>query len=199
MQNNNSEIGLFFGSFNPVHIGHLAIANYIVEYTDIRELWFVVTPQNPWKKSSNLLQDRQRQHMLELAVERSEKFKVSDIEFNLPKPNYTINTLTYLKEKFPAKKFSLIIGGDNLKYFKKWKNYEIILKEHKIYVYKRPDFTEFDCKDIITKGNIEILEAPMIEISSSFIRNSIKNGKDMKFFLPKEVYKYILANNYYRE
>lgn len=198
MQNKKREIGLFFGSFNPIHIGHLAIANYITEFTDIKELWFVVTPQNPWKKSSNLIADRQRQYMVELAIDKYDKFKFSDIEFNLPKPNYTINTLAYLKEKFPTKTFSLIMGGDNLQHFKKWKNYELILKEHKIYVYKRHKYLDKIPDDIDNTENIIVVDAPLIEISSSFIRDCIKNDKDIRFFVPKETYKYIVSNNYYK-
>jgi nicotinate-nucleotide adenylyltransferase len=191
---NNNEILLYFGSFNPIHAGHLIIANYITEYKDISELWFVVTPQNPLKKSTNLISDRDRQYLVELAINKYPKFKVSDIEFYLPKPNYTINTLVYLQEKYPAKKFSLLIGGDNLESFHKWKNYKIILENFKIYVYKRPNHkvVEFENADI------EILDAPQIEISSSFIRNAIKDNKDIRFFIPEKVYKYISDMNFYR-
>ncbi|MDR2008878.1 MAG: nicotinate-nucleotide adenylyltransferase [Bacteroidales bacterium] len=190
----NNEILLFFGSFNPIHAGHLIIANYITEFKNIHELWFVVTPHNPLKETGNLLKDRDRQYMVELAIDQYPKFKVSDIEFYLPKPNYTINTLTYLKERFPTKKFSLLIGGDNLATFHKWKNYEIILRNHKIYVYKRfgSKVREFE------NSNIEILDAPQIEISSSFIRSAIKDNKDVRFFLPEKVYKYILEMNFYK-
>lgn len=193
MQNNN-EILLFFGSFNPIHIGHLAIANYITEFKNINELWFVVTPQNPMKKASNLLNDRDRKFLTELAISNYPKFKVSDIEFYLPKPNYTINTLTYLQEKFPTKKFSLLIGGDNLETFHKWKNFKIILDNFKIYVYKRPTYNIQNFEN----ANIEILDAPQIEVSSSFIREAIKNNKDIRFFLPEKVYKYILEMNFYK-
>ena len=191
---NNNEIILFFGSFNPVHIGHLAIANYIVEFVNIHEFWFVVTPQNPLKKTTNLLTDRERQYMVELAINKFPKFKVSDIEFYLPKPNYTINTLAHLQEKYPAKNFSLLIGADNLESFPKWKNYEQILKNHKIYVYKRPNYDLPNYEN----ANIEILNAPQIEISSSFIREGIKKNKDVRFFLPETVYNYILKMNYYK-
>lgn len=198
MPNKKREIGLFFGSFNPIHIGHTAIANYMLEFTDIIEVWFVVTPQSPWKKNSNLLPDRQRQYMVELAIDKEHNYKVSDIEFKLPKPNYTINTLVHLQEKFPTKKFSLIIGGDNLQSFHKWKNYEQILKDHKIYVYKRHDCIN-EIPDVISnKGSFEIVEAPLMEISSSFIRNAIKNEKNMCFYLHKKAYKYIIDNNFYK-
>ncbi len=193
MQNNN-EIVLFFGSFNPIHIGHLAIANYITEFCDISELWFVVTPQNPLKAASTLLNDRDRQHLVQLAIDQYPKFKVSDIEFYLPKPNYTINTLAYISEKYPTKKFSLLIGGDNLESFHKWKNYRLILDNYKLYVYKRPgaETREFE------NSNIEILDAPQIEISSSFIREAIKSGKDIRYFLPDKVYKYILEMGWWK-
>lgn len=199
MQTKKREIGLFFGSFNPIHIGHTAIANYVAEFSDVKEVWFVVTPQNPWKKSSNLLPDRQRHYLTELAIDKHYNYKVSDIEFNLPKPNYTVNTLEHLKEKFPKKVFSLIIGGDNLQHFHKWKNYETILKNHKIYVYKRQNFIEKIPEELLNIGNIEILNAPVIEISSTFIRESIKQEKDMSFFLHKKVYRYILDNWFYQK
>lgn len=184
---NNQEILLYFGSFNPVHIGHMAIANYLTEFCNIHELWFVITPQNPMKKSASLLNDRDRQHLVQLAIDDYPKFKVSDIEFYLPKPNYTINTLTYLQEKYPTKKFSLLIGGDNLETFHKWKNYRKILDNHKIYVYKRPNskIKKFDNADI------EIIEAPQMEISSTFIRNAIRENRDVRYFLPTKVYDYI--------
>ncbi len=185
---NNNEILLYFGSFNPIHTGHMVIANYLTEFCGISELWFVVTPQNPLKKSSTLLNDRDRQYLVQLAIDDYPKFKVSDIEFYLPKPNYTINTLTYLKEKYTNKKFSILIGGDNLETFHKWKNYEKILEGFKIYVYKRPgcEVREFENSDIT------IVDAPQMEISSSFIRKAIKDNKDVRYFLPPKVYEYIL-------
>ncbi len=191
---NSNEILLYFGSFNPIHIGHMAIANYLTEFCDIKELWFVITPQNPLKKSSSLLKDRDRQYLIQLAIEDYPKFKVSDIEFYLPKPNYTINTLTYLKEKYPKGKFSILIGGDNLATFHKWKNYEKILEGFKIYVYKRPgcEVREFENSDIT------IVDAPQMEISSSFIRKAIKKNKDIRYFLPPKVYKYILKMGWWR-
>lgn len=193
MQNNN-EILLYFGSFNPIHIGHMAIANYLTEFCGIHELWFVVTPQNPLKKSSNLLRDRDRQHLVQLAIDDYPKFKVSDIEFYMPKPNYTINTLVYLSEKYPTKKFSLLMGGDNLETFHKWKNYRKILDDYKIYVYKRPgaEVREFENSDI------EIIDAPQMEISSSFIRNAIKEDKDIRYFLPPKVYEYVLKMGWWK-
>ncbi len=191
---NNNEILLYFGSFNPIHIGHMAIANYLTEFCGIQELWFVVTPQNPFKKSSTLLKDRDRQHLIQLAINDYPKFKVSDIEFYMPKPNYTINTLVYLSEKYPTKKFSLLMGGDNLETFHKWKNYRKILDDYKIYVYKRPraEVHEFENSDI------EIIDAPQMEISSSFIRNAIKEDKDIRYFLPANVYKYVLRMGWWK-
>lgn len=196
MQKNN-EILLFFGSFNPIHNGHLAIASYFTEFCGIRELWFVVTPQNPFKAPGSLLADRDRQHLVNLAIGDYPKFRVSDIEFYLPKPNYTINSLTYLSEKFPTKKFSLLIGGDNLETFHKWKNYKKILENYKIYVYKRPNsglpsIEKFENADII------IPDAPQMDISSSFIRTAIKENKDVRFLLPAKVYSYIKDVGWYR-
>lgn len=191
---NNNEILLFFGSFNPIHIGHMAIANYLTEFCDIHELWFVITPQNPLKKASTLLNDRDRQYLTQLAIEDYPKFRVSDIEFYLPKPNYTINTLTYLKEKYPDLNFSILIGGDNLESFHKWKNYRKILDNYKIYVYKRPCSTlpEFE------NSNVTIVDAPQMEISSSFIRNAIKKNKDIRYFLPPKVYEYIMKMGWWK-
>ncbi len=194
MQNNKNEILLYFGSFNPIHIGHMAIASYLTEYCDINELWFVVTPQNPTKKASSLLNNRDRQHLVQLAIGDYPKFKVSDIEFYLPKPNYTINTLTYLKEKFPNKKFSILMGGDNLETLHKWKNYKKIIDEYKIYVYKRPGYKVKNFEN----ANINIIDAPQMEISSSFIRNSIKNNKDIRYLVPHKVYEYILKTGWWK-
>ncbi|MBR4585072.1 MAG: nicotinate-nucleotide adenylyltransferase [Bacteroidales bacterium] len=192
---NKREILLYFGSFNPIHIGHLAIANYLVEYTGVNELWFVVTPHNPLKKSSTLIDDRVRQYLVQLAIGNYPKFRVSDIEFYLPKPNYTINTLTHLSEKYPDYNFSILIGGDNLETFHKWKNYDVILKNYKIYVYRRPGCNVVEYEN----SHIEIVDAPLIEISSSFIRESIRQGKDVRFFMPEEVASYIDQMGYWKE
>ncbi|MBN2893706.1 MAG: nicotinate-nucleotide adenylyltransferase [Bacteroidales bacterium] len=190
------KIGLFFGSFNPIHIGHLALANYFVEYSDIDKLWFVVSPQNPFKERKTLLADNQRLYMVRLAIENMpEKYFASNIEFEMPKPSYTIDTLTYLKEKYPDKEFILIMGADNLVNLHKWKNYEEIIKNHKIYVYPRP---EADLSQIKTEADFKIFDAPLIEISSSFIRNSINNSKDVRFFMPEGVAKYVEEMNFYK-
>ncbi len=189
------KIGLFFGSFNPIHIGHLAIANYIVEYSDLDEIWLVVSPQNPLKKKKNLLNEYDRFKMVELALKDDFKIKPTDIEFGLPKPSYTIDTLTYLSERNPKHDFVLIVGSDNFQSFHKWKNYEQILKHYKLYVYPRPGY---ELGKYENHKSLSLINAPLIEISSSFIRESIKNNKNMRYFLPKEVYKYIEKMNLYR-
>lgn len=191
---NKREVLLFFGSFNPIHIGHLAIANYMVEFCDIDELWFVITPQNPLKKAKDLLPDRDRQHLVNLAIGNFHKFKASDIEFYLPKPNFTINTLTYLSEKYPACKFSLLIGGDNIETFHKWKNYKMILENYRIYVYKRPGTNIIEYKN----ADIVIPAVPQMDISASFIRDAISKNKDVRYFLPEKVYEYILKMGWWK-
>lgn len=197
IKNNKRETGLtglFFGSFNPPHIGHLAIANYLAEHTALKEIWFVVTPQNPLKKKESLLDDRTRLELVRLAVDDDPRFRVSDIEFSLPQPSYTINTLVYLREKHPERNFALIMGADNLTSIHKWKNYDIIIREYPIFVYPRPNYLI----PTLHQGNIVVTEAPLMEISSSFIRESIRNEKDPKFFLPKAVYEYIISMNLYK-
>lgn len=187
--------GLFFGSFNPIHIGHLAIANYMVEYSDLDEIWLVISPQNPLKKKKTLLNEYDRFKMVELALKDDFKIKPTDIEFNLPKPSYTIDTLTYLSERNPKHDFVLIVGTDNFQSFHKWKNYEQILKQYKLYVYPRPGY---ELGEYENHKSLSLINAPLMEISSSFIRESIKNNKDMRYFLPEEVYKYIEKMNLYR-
>lgn len=189
------KIGLYFGSFNPLHIGHLAIANYMVEFSDLDEIWLVVSPQNPLKKKSSLLNEFDRFDMVELALKDDLRIKPSDIEFNLPKPSYTIDTLTYLSEKHPKYNFNLIVGADSLQSFHKWKNYEKILKHYNLYVYPRPNCNIDEFKD---HENVNIINAPLMEVSSSFIRKSIKENKDIRYFLPTEVYKYIKKMNFYK-
>ncbi|MBJ6367403.1 nicotinate (nicotinamide) nucleotide adenylyltransferase [Snuella sedimenti] len=191
------QIGLFFGSFNPIHIGHLIIANYIVEYSNLDQVWFVVTPHSPFKKKSTLLDNYQRLEMVYRATKDHPKLKPSDIEFNLPQPNYTINTLTYLQEKHPEHTFSLIMGQDNLKSFHKWKNYELILKNHHIYVY--PRITQDNTTPpLIEHNNILPIDAPIIELSSSFIRQAIKAGKNVKPMLPENVWNYLDETSFYK-
>lgn len=186
--------GLYFGSFNPVHIGHLAIANYIVEFTDIDQLWFVLSPQNPLKRKTSLLEDYDRYELLKRAVGEDHKFQICDIEFSLPKPSYTIDTLTYLKERNPGYEFVLIMGSDVLSTFGKWKNHEEITMNYKRYIYPRPGFENINFKE---HRNIRVIDAPLIEVSSSFIRKALKQGKNVRYFLPGEVYKYILKKHLY--
>lgn len=189
------ETGLYFGSFNPVHIGHLAIANYMVEFAGLDEFWFVVTPQNPHKQKANLLNDYDRLEMVQMAVEGDNRLQVSDIEFFLQKPSYTVDTLAYLKERNPNRHFKILMGSDNLENFHKWKNFEIIVENYGVVVYPRPGF---DKEKVQLHKNIVIAEnAPQMEISSSFIRKAIKNGKDVRHFLPPKVWEYILKRGFY--
>jgi nicotinate-nucleotide adenylyltransferase len=187
--------GLFFGSFNPIHIGHLALANYITAYTDIEEIWFVVSPQNPLKQRNQLLDDYQRLHLVNLALRDFPRFKACNIEFKMPKPSYTVDTLAYLDEKFPDRQFVLIMGEDNLETLTKWKNYEQLLEKRQILIYPRPNskVTEFH-----HHKNIKQVNAPMMEISSSFIRKAISEGKDIRFFLPEKVWDYVVEMNFYK-
>ncbi len=190
------KIGLYFGSFNPIHIGHMAIANYMVEYTEIDQLWFVVSPQNPLKKKANLLADYHRLAMVEKAIQGDERFEVSNIEFNLPKPSYTIDTLTYIQERYPNYLFKIIMGSDNLKIFPKWKNFQMIIKNYGVIVYPRPGF---DKKDLKLYNNVELIEnTPLMEISSSFIRNAIKEEKDIRHFMPEKSWRYMDDMNFYK-
>ena len=188
-------IALFFGSFNPVHIGHLAIANYIVEYSSVDQLWFVLSPQNPLKKKSTLLDNYQRLEILNRSIDEYDKFRVSSIEFNLPKPSYTIDTLAHLKEKFPQHNFYLVMGADNLATLDKWKNYKILLSDYKLLVYPRPDVVE---NHFFKEKNVTLIDAPLMEISSSFIRSAIKERKDVRYFMPPSAYEYIDEMNFYR-
>ena len=203
-------IGLYFGTFNPIHVGHLIIANYMVEFTNLDQVWLVVSPQNPLKKKSTLLEDYHRLSMVEIAIEDNNNLKASNIEFKLPQPSYTINTLTYLKEKHPKHEFSLIMGEDNLRTFHKWKNYEQILENHKIYVYPRAlteqerqemdDSLSLEKKSrVLGTKNIIICDAPVMKISASFIRDSIKNKKDVRYLLTELVYKYVQEMNFYKK
>lgn len=191
------KVGLYFGSYNPIHIGHLAIANYMVEYTNVDQLWFVVSPQNPHKKKMNLLADHHRLEMVERAIGNDERFRASNIEFNLPKPSYTIDTLAYLKERHPNNQFVILMGSDNLEYFHKWKNYETIVENYGVIVYPRPGFDESKVK---SHKNISIADgAPLMEVSSSFIRKAIKEGKDVRYFLPQAAGKYLDEMNFYKK
>jgi len=191
------KVGLFFGSFNPIHIGHLVIANHIVEYSDLDQVWFVVTPHSPFKKKSSLLDNYQRLEMVYRATKDYTKLKPSDIEFNLPQPNYTINTLVHLQEKYPEPEFGLIMGEDNLKSFHKWKNYELILENHHLYVYPRI-FNEKASTPFNGHKNIHSVNAPIMELSSTFIRKAIKAGKNVQPMLPQHVWEYLDEMNFYK-
>jgi nicotinate-nucleotide adenylyltransferase len=189
-------IGLFFGSFNPVHIGHMVLANYMLSFTDLQQVWLVVSPHNPLKNKSQLLNQNDRLHLVNLAIDDHTKIRSSAIEFNLPQPSYTINTLTHLREKYSQHRFSLIMGQDNLQSFAKWKNYEEILKRYHIYVYPRPNATpsEFD-----EHPHVHLTDAPLMEISSTFIRKAIKEKKDVRFFMPEKVWREVDELQYYRK
>ena len=190
------KVGLFFGSFNPVHVGHMVLANYMLEYTDLERIWFVVSPHNPLKIKNSLLDEKQRLHLVNLAIGSNTKLKSSNIEFKLPQPSYTINTLTYLKEKYPQNDFALIMGADNLARFHKWKNYEEILQHYQLYVYPRPNN---DGGDLKNHANVKLVNAPIMEISSTAIRQAIKEKKDIRYFMPEEVWEYIGEMHFYEK
>ena len=191
------KVGLFFGTFNPIHIGHMIIANYMVEFSDLEEVWFVITPQSPFKKKASMLSNHHRLAIANIAVENYPKLKTSDIEFNLPQPNYTINTLAYIEEKFPNNQFCLIMGEDNLKGFHKWKNYETILQNYELYVYPRISEGKTD-HQFVGHPKIQKVNAPIVQISSTFIRKAIQNKKDISTMLPENVWKYIDEMNFYK-
>ena len=191
----SKQIGLFFGSFNPIHHGHMMIANYFLSFTDLNELWFVVSPQNPLKEKKILADEYHRLEMVNLAIGDFEKFKAVDIEFTMPKPSYTIDTLVRLQDKYPHYRFAIIMGSDNLITFTKWKKYGKILQHYFIYVYPRKKFLE---NPFAYASNIKLVETPLIELSSTFIREAVKNKKDVRFFLPEKVYRYILDCNLYK-
>lgn len=190
------KIGLFFGTFNPIHVGHMVIANYMVEYTSIEQIWLVVTPQNPFKQKASLLKDYDRLHLVNIAIGDDRRMRSSDIEFGLPKPNYTSDTLVYLREKFPDHEFILIMGADNLNNFHKWKNYEEILSNHELYVYPRMENNSGG--ELRQHNKVSYVEAPIMKISSSFIRKAIKEGRDLNFFMPENVGKYVKEMNFYK-
>lgn len=189
-------VGLFFGSFNPVHIGHMIIASHLIEYAPLDQLWMVLSPQNPFKERNSLANDYDRLHLLNLAIGSHPKIKSSNVEFSLPRPSYTIDTLTYLKEKHPGKVFSLIMGGDNLANFHKWKNYEKIIADHDIYIYKRGKAKKIHFEH---QDRIMYLEAPLLEISATFIRNAIKHGKSVQYMVPDAVFEYLNTYPIYKD
>lgn len=187
--------GLFFGSFNPIHIGHMIIANYMATQTDLDEVCLVVTPQNPLKKKASLAKDYDRLHLAHLAIGENPNIRPSNVEFDLPKPSYTIDTLTYLSEKYPKDKFVLIMGGDNLATLHKWKNYEIILRDYEIYVYQRPGY---DLGDLEKHPSVKLFDAPQMHISASYIRKCLKAGHSIQYLVRDEVYEYIESTRLYR-
>ena len=186
--------GLYFGSFNPIHIGHMAIANFMIEFSDLEQLWFVVSPQNPLKEKLSLLKDYHRLEMVRLAIDEDERFRASDIEFKLPTPSYTIDTLVYLEEKNPGREFQLVMGADGLRTFHKWKHAKLIVEKYHRLIYPRPGL---DVEALSLLPNATLVNAPMMEISSSFIRDAISKGKDIRFFLPEKVYEYIVEMHFY--
>lgn len=186
-------IGLYFGSFNPIHTGHLIIASHVVNSTNLDEVWFVVSPQNPFKKSQGLLNEHHRLHLINTAIEGEHKLKASSVEFKLPKPSYTIDTLTYLSEKYPKHQFTIIMGSDGFRNIDKWKNAETLLKNYKILIYKRPGFEVNNS----AAADIKILDAPLLEISSTHIRELIKKGKSIRYLVTDAVKEEIEKNNYY--
>lgn len=188
------EIGLYFGSFNPVHVGHLIIASYAKHTTQLEQVWLIVSPQNPLKPSASLLNEYQRLHLVNLAIEDDPNLKSSDVEFHLPKPSYTVHTLAYLREKYPQHIFSIIMGSDSFKNLPKWKNYKHIIQQHKIYIFRRSNF------DIIDKlgAKIEIIEAPLLQISSTDIRTLIKKAIPIRYLVTDKVAKEIEVGRYYK-
>lgn len=190
------KVGLFFGSFNPIHNGHLTIANYMVEYTDMDQVWFIVSPHSPFKEKKNLLADYHRYELVLLAIGDDPAFRASNIEFKMPKPSYTIDTLVHLSEKHPGKELVLIMGADGLSTFNKWKNHKQIIQYYHRYVYPREGT---DPNKLPNMENATLVDAPVIGISSSFIRKAIREGKDVRYFLPAPVWKYIQEMNFYRK
>jgi nicotinate-nucleotide adenylyltransferase len=190
------KIGLFFGSFNPVHTGHLLIANYFVQFTHLDKIWFIVSPQNPFKANDTLLDERTRLDMLKLAINGDERFNASDFEFNLTRPSYTVNTLSELQKTYPNDTFIPIIGGDNLQSFHLWKDYETIIDNHEIYVYRRAGFHENPL--LANHPKIKIFEVPLLNISSTYIREMLQAEKSVKYLVPEKVEKYIKEHKLYQ-
>lgn len=197
-----AKIGLYFGSFNPIHIGHIVIAGYMTEFTPLEEIWFVVSPQNPLKKKKTLLDNYQRLHLVNLGIGDNEKMRASDIEFRLPVPSYTIHTLTYLNERYPNHNFSLVMGEDNLYTLHKWKNAEELVRQCDIYVYPRPRLKKPASpllNSILSKATIHRVKAPLMDISGTFIRNGVRKGKNMSYYLPAPVWQYIEEMHFYEK
>lgn len=189
------KIGLFFGSFNPVHVGHMIIANHMVQYTDLDQVWMVVTPHNPLKSKTSLAKDSDRYHLVQLAIGNNIKIKPSNVEFSLPLPSYTIDTLTFLNEKYPKHIFALIMGGDNLESIEKWKNYQQILENYDIYLYQRAGYNPGKYSDL---PRIKHMKVPLLDISATFIRQAIREGKSVQYLVPDAVYDYLENSVMYR-
>lgn len=188
------KIGLYFGSFNPIHIGHLIVASYVANHTDMQQVWFVVSPQNPLKASAVLLNEYHRLHLVRLAVEEDLRLKASEVEFKLPRPSFTIDTLTYLQEKYPQHQFSIIMGSDSFQNLPRWKNFELLIKNYPFIIYKRPGFEVTDQWN----ANIILLQAPLLDISATEIRNNIKAGKTIRYLVSEKVRDEIEQNSYYK-
>jgi nicotinate-nucleotide adenylyltransferase len=188
------KVGLYFGSFNPIHHGHLIIAAHMINNTDLKQVWFVVSPQNPLKPSAGLLNEYQRLFLVQLAIEEEQSLKASDIEFRLPRPSYTIDTLTYLQEKYPDNNFTVIMGSDSFQNIERWKNYEQLLKKYSILIYERPGYPVNN----MGYENIKLLKAPLLEISATHIRKTIQEGRSIRYLVPDKVKAEIERNRYYR-
>jgi nicotinate-nucleotide adenylyltransferase len=191
-------IGLYFGSFNPIHLGHLIIANTVGESADLKKIWFVLSPQNPLKEKKTLLPEYDRLHLLNLAIEDNPQFQASTIEFDLPQPSYTIDTLAYLKEKYPSHEFVLIMGGDQLPNLHKWKNYQKLISENEIIIYKRSDEDQLPLEWKSLAKNVTLLDVPLFPISSTMIRQKVKAKKSIHYLVPEKVEQYILSSGYYK-
>jgi len=189
------KVGLFFGSFNPIHTGHLIIANYMANHTNLDQVWLVVSPHNPLKNKRDLINIYDRLEMAKLATEHTQNIRVSDVELKLPQPSYTIDTLTHLRERYPTYTFVLIMGADNLNSLKKWKNYELLLRDYAIYVYPRPHYTDYE---FLNHPSITITNTPLMELSATFIRKAIQENKNVQFFIPEAVLEFIDNKNLYR-
>lgn len=189
------KIGLFFGSFNPIHTGHLIIANYMANYTDLDQVWLVVSPHNPHKQKSDLISSYDRLEMVRLATENAQNIRVSDVEFQLPQPSYTVDTLAHLNQRYPEHEFSLIMGSDNLVSLPKWKNYEVLLRDYRIFVYPRPGTSE---TELSKHPSVVLTDTPLMEISATFIRKAIQEKKNVKYFVPDAVWQFIDSKNLYR-
>ncbi len=193
-KNKLKKVGLFFGSFNPIHTGHLIIASYMLEFTDLDDVWLVISPHNPLKEKKSLLADHHRYYMVQLAIEDNPRLRANNVEFKLPQPSYTIDTLVILEEKYPDNQFVLIAGTDIFPTFHKWKNYQELLKNYRFYIYRRPGY---DAGPYADYPNVQIFDAPLMEISSSFIRQAIAEGRDVRYLVPDKVHQYIREMHFY--